>query len=303
MAKTINKGTRDQRIARATELIKTHPGWGKDHVNKALQQEYGVGLQRIFVAHLKTETLKPTLTVEQKREQKLIDKGFLPSEAKPLSKYQITSPVMVNFIRERQQLIRQAKKDDVPRSKVTQQIKLDYRISGYTKKGKTDVDKALADWANRFIEREKLKKEVAYSAPPKVTYTEEQHRIFRDLRAHGFTKYEAQILAKGDTTVQAFGTQTWRDAMEATLKYYNDLRARGWSDQQITRERNGYYKKGIKRSPFDHIRKYDSYKAPKPKADEDELGRALKRQKQTSGQRKATRRVKSYFQGALGMGL
>jgi hypothetical protein len=298
MTRNTGKGTREQRIDRATALIQLHPGWGKDHINKTLQREFGVGLQRIFVAHLKTEVLKPTLTVEQKREHKLINKGFLPSEAKPLSKYQITSPVMVNFIRERQQLIRQAKKDDVPRSKVTQQIKLDYRISGYTKRGKTDVDKSLADWANRFIEREKLKKEVAYSAPPKVTYTEEQHRIFKDLRAHGFTRYEAQILAKGDTTIQAYGTRPWEDALTARMKYINDLTARGWSPQQILRELNSYYKQGKKRSPWDFIRA--NYQ-PKKKVVKSEFKEAMARRRQQRSTRLASRRIKSHFQGALKM--
>lgn len=295
--------TREQRIARATELIRQHPGWGKDRVNSTLKEEYGQGLQRIFVARLKSETLAPTRTPEQKREQTLIKRGLLPSEAKALSSLPLTAPVMKAFIQERQAVLREAAKNDVPLAKINQQIRLDYRIGGYTAKGKTDYGKAFNDWAAKFIDREKLKKEVAYSAPQKVTYTQEQNDIRKELRAAGFTAYEARILAKGDNTVQAFGTQTWKDAMAARRKHIDDLKARGWKWPQIKRELDGYYRKGIKRTPFDHIRKYDSYKAPKPKIGDEEFNKALKRHRQSKGKKLATRRVKSYFQGTLGMGL
>lgn len=299
------QATREQRITRATELIRQHPDWGKDRINAKLQKEYGQGLQRIYVARLKSETLAPSLTPEQRREKTLISKGLLPSEAKALSGLPLTAPVIRAFVQERQAVLREARKNDVPLAKINQEIKLDYRIGGYTRKGKTDYGKAFDDWAGKYIEREKIKKEVAYSAPGKVTYTREQNDIRKELRAAGFTAYEARILAKGDKTVQAFGSQTWKDAMAARTAYINHLKSMGWSWKQIKRELDGYYQKGVKRTPFDHIRKYDSYKAPKPQVEGDELTKAIKRQKQRTsrGRKLATRRVQSYFQGALGMGL
>lgn len=77
MKKQQTQATRDQRIDRATELIRQHPDWGKDRVNAALQKEYGQGLQRIFVARLKSKTLAATRTPEQKRELTLIKRGLL----------------------------------------------------------------------------------------------------------------------------------------------------------------------------------------------------------------------------------
>lgn len=300
MKKQQIQATREQRIDRATELIRKHPDWGKDRVNTALQKEYGQGLQRIFVARLKSETLAATRTPEQKRELTLIKRGLLPSEAKALSHLPITAPVMREFIRERQALLREAAKSDVPLAKINQQIKLDYRLGGYTAKGKTDYDKAFKDWAEKFIDREKLKKDVAYSAPQKVTYTQEQNNIRKELRAAGFTAYEARILSKGDNTVQAFGTAPWRDAMKERSKWIETQLSRGFTRAQIRRELNAYYKQGKKRSPWDFIR--ENY-IPKRKVVKSDFKETMARTKKQRATRLASRRVKSHFKGSLEMGL
>ncbi len=293
---------RQARIDRATELIQKHPSWGKDKVNAKVKKEFGVGLQRIFVAELKRETLKPTLTLEQKRTQTMVSKGLFPTEAKALSQFPLSAPALHAYLKERGELIRSAKHSGTPVASLNQQIKADWKFSGYTRAGKTDFSKIFNDYANKYAKFENIPVEKAITAPKAVSFDREQWKIYKDLRDHHFSKREAEILATGDTTVNAFNSQTWRDAMTARKQWVENLLRMGWKWPRIREEINAYYRKGTKRTPFDHIRKYDSYKAPKPKADADELGRALGRQRRSrkpKSARRAASRIQYHF-GRIG---
>lgn len=290
--------SREARIARATELIQDHPTWGKDRVNAEVKKEFGVGLQRIFVAHLKRDLTTPKLTIEQKRERTMVNKGLLPTEAKALSKFPITSPAMKEYIKERKKLYKEAAKFGVSKASVNAQLRSDWKMDGYIKRGKVDFDSIFSDFVKRISVVLRIPQTQAVKTVKPIEFSEAEITIYNELIKHGFTKYEAEILAKGNTTVKAFNEgNTWRDAMNKRLEYVNNLIKMGWTEEAIANQINSYYDTGRKRTPFDHIRKYDSYKAPKPKADEDELRKALRRQSvaRSSGRRKAAGRIQYAF--------
>lgn len=296
--KSQSASPRELRISRATELIKKHPGWGKDRVNAELKSEFGSGLQRIAMARLKRETLSPTLTKEEKRAVTLVKRGLLPSEAREIAKFPITSLAVKEYVRERQKLIQTARHDKVPLASLNKQIKADWKIEGYTKRGKTDFQKVFEDYAKKLAKYENKKYEVIVEAPKRVTFTEEEYKIYKELRAHYFTKDEAEKLAKGSTSVNAFHSQPWRDAMNERVAWVKDKLAKGWKWSRILEEIKNYYRHGLKRSPFDFIRSsYNPLKAHKPPIEQDELTKALKRQRQakTKAGRLAGRRLQHHF--------
>lgn len=55
MAKQV--ASREERLARAKELIIAHPTWGRVRVNKELRKQYGIGLRTTIVQKLKDATL------------------------------------------------------------------------------------------------------------------------------------------------------------------------------------------------------------------------------------------------------
>jgi len=58
MTKKIKQvASREERLARAKQLIIAHPSWGRIRINKELRKEFGIGLRTIDVQKLKDTTL------------------------------------------------------------------------------------------------------------------------------------------------------------------------------------------------------------------------------------------------------
>ena len=92
--------TREERLGYAKALIRSHPNWGKDRINLAVKNEYGMGLRRVDMAHLKMEMVfdegkfaPPDAPPADQRiismgfieaQQLLVSNGFLPKEVREL---------------------------------------------------------------------------------------------------------------------------------------------------------------------------------------------------------------------------
>ena len=92
--------TRQERLDYAKTLVRKHPNWGKDRINLAVKNEYGMGLRRVDMAHLKMEMVfdegkfaPPDAPPADQRiismgfieaQQLLVSNGFLPKEVREL---------------------------------------------------------------------------------------------------------------------------------------------------------------------------------------------------------------------------
>lgn len=92
--------TREERLGYARALIRSHPNWGKDRINLAVKNEYGMGIRRVDMAHLKMEMVfdegkfaPPDAPPADQRiismgfieaQQLLVSSGFLPKEIREL---------------------------------------------------------------------------------------------------------------------------------------------------------------------------------------------------------------------------
>jgi hypothetical protein len=96
----------------------------------------------------------------------------------------------------------------------------------------------------------------------------DKQSIYQAWRNAGFLAQEAQELTYGSKGINIdaraiFLSKSGRLARLHRGRWIRDLRARGWTDEEIERELHAYYMRDTKRSPWDFIRV--EYRPPRRK--------------------------------------
>lgn len=279
---------KEQRVERARELIRSHPDWGKDRVNKELRGEFGTGLRRIYVAGLKREELYAKPSRVERRYQTLTKEGFLPTEARQLSHLPISSAALKEYRAQRKAMVRAGERTGRPvRAK---QIRELYRLEGHYEKGKI---KPLSMFGSFLRGREFLPREERPEKKPRLSV--EQKRIYEELRKAGFTPFEASQIAGAPSMPKAFDSDAVQMAMDTRKRWIAWLRREGWGWAAIRREIDQYYRRDRTRVPWDFVR--DEYGKVKPKVTDFQMAAGRRRQvlearRHTSKLYKPKRRVR-----------
>lgn len=264
--------SKEVRVDRARELIRLHPEWGKNRINKELREEFGTGLRRIYVGRLKGEELYVKPSRVERRYQKLTKEGFLPTEARQLSQIPMSSPAMKQYRAERKAMVKAGERTGRPvRARQLQEL---YRLEGHWKEGKIQPLARLRS----FLRREEfLPWEEVPEKRPRLT--PEQRHIYERLRDAGFLPFEAARIAGAPSMPAAFNTVPMQQAMLHRTQWIEWLRSQGWTRKQIRREIEMYYRRDTKRDPWDFIRQ--EYR-PKGKVRDFQLAASRRKQVEES---------------------
>jgi len=204
---------------------------------------------------------------ESYRYRKLSRWGFAPWEAKKLSHHRITDPAVKALVRERKQVMREARRAKISKTRIYSQMSALYKAEGITTK------KAGFD-AGRLLESYRQKPEVQATIQ---RYQVSQQRValietgykdrYRTLRKAGFTTGEAKQLARMkeiDTNKRAatFKSAPWQlmiDRHQGRIKarVKRIMKAGGLSWGQALKEYNRQINKKIgqkRHSPWDWIK-------------------------------------------------
>ena len=260
--------SKELRVDRARELINSHPEWVKDRINRELREELGAGLRRQYVGRIKTQELYAKPSRVERRFQTLRKEGFLPTEARLLSQYHISSTAMKQYRAERIAMVRAGERTGRPvREK---QLKELYRLEGHYEKGKIKPLGMLRSFlrGEKFLPREE-------EPEKKPRLSAEQRRIYEKLRDSGFTPFEAARLAGAPSMPAAFDTNPVQQAMDTRMRWIASLRRDGWTMAQIRREIEMQYRRDRKLDPWEFIRR--EYQ-PKPKVVDFQMAVGRRRQ-------------------------
>lgn len=242
------------REQRAREILKQSPNIGVKSLNKVLKEEFGVGIRDSDLSKIKTQVLERDVIF--KREKQLIKDGFLPSEAKQLAQFPITTPDMIRYRTQRHHERQDLQQAGFDTKKQNQQLKIDMAIEGYTigkgKKAKINAVKRYQDFASAISKSEKPAREA-------VDLTGTQRDIYNKWRKAGFTAAEAKELTVGKDGVNVnswavFGSEPAKRARLDRKLYIEGLLKRGWNKDEIRKAIEIYYDKK-QASVWDFIRK------------------------------------------------
>lgn len=94
---------RDDRIARANELIRDNPDVGRRVIARKLREEYGTGLRDAVILKLQREIYPQPRFYPEMRERRLVKEGFLPFEAEQYKKLAFNKTEFMNKPRRERQ--------------------------------------------------------------------------------------------------------------------------------------------------------------------------------------------------------
>jgi len=248
---------------RAAELVKQHPIWTRKRVQSQLRKEFGSGLRYEYFGELRGEILSAGAIGEHRR-RKLMKLGFLPSEAKALSGVALSSPLMQRYIRERQVAIKVAKEVGMPRKAFSSQIRYQYKMEGFYKKGKLQPLERLVTWTKeKYGMREAAVVGRLGVGALREWIPSEKRRTYNRWLNDGFLPEEAVDFLKAKNWLKLPMTSPGRMARRQRRQWVRELKRRGWTNKQIIAELRQFYRRDPTRSPWDFIRRY------KPKVKKD----------------------------------
>lgn len=225
---------RQTKVERAKELMRANPYWGRTRINNALRKEFKHGLRNSEVAVIKT-SIEASLPLEYQRYKSLLNDGFLKSEARILNQERIGTDAMKEYRYGRRKLIQEARQLGMKPARITHEILLGYRETGYMKKGKKDVLGAFKAFESEGLHYYQMPKppsaEKRHSA---LVRTEQGSAEFEDIARKVLDALQDHGWIEEDAYRIVYGSKEYPMTAAALTDMYNSIPFRNMLKRRLS---------------------------------------------------------------------